>query len=266
MPVRETFWNVPAWIQVATYLLGLLAVITPPPESGGAHAVWLQGKPAPRLDRPVERLRGLVLHGILQRRTLSQTLSGHHAPLHLLGHGHAVCRHGAGNPGLGCHTPALRLPVSRGWRLRRLRAWCSTFSGCLLLAGVALAAYRRYVTRPDRLTSSLSGHHQRDDAYVLLMLALFAITGYLIEGLRIAVTQPAWAAWSPVGNLIAQALVSAGRRNRCATAQRSVDPACSAGLHRHRTHPLHEVLPHRDVARQHLLPSSWADRRSRAHS
>ena len=37
-----------------------------------------------------------------------------------------------------------------------------------------------------------------DDAYVLIMLLFVAISGYLVEGLRIAVTQPEWASWSPI--------------------------------------------------------------------
>jgi heterodisulfide reductase subunit C len=45
---------------------------------------------------------------------------------------------------------------------------------------------------------------------VLVMLLLVAITGYIIEGLGIAVIQPDWAVWSPVGNLIASAFVAAG--------------------------------------------------------
>jgi Fe-S oxidoreductase len=46
-----------------------------------------------------------------------------------------------------------------------------------------------------------------DDAYVLALLAFIAVTGYLIEALRISVTHPAWAGWSPVGNAIASLLV-----------------------------------------------------------
>jgi Fe-S oxidoreductase len=39
-------------------------------------------------------------------------------------------------------------------------------------------------------------------------LSFIVLSGYLTEGLRIAVTQPEWSAWSPIGSLIAAAFVS----------------------------------------------------------
>jgi Fe-S oxidoreductase len=42
------------------------------------------------------------------------------------------------------------------------------------------------------------------------MLAFIAVSGYLTEGLRIAVTQPDWAAWSPVGSAVAAAFFALG--------------------------------------------------------
>ena len=42
------------------------------------------------------------------------------------------------------------------------------------------------------------------------MLSFIVLSGYLTEGLRIAVTQPEWAVWSPIGNAIAALFLSLG--------------------------------------------------------
>lgn len=75
--------------------------------------------------------------------------------------------------------------------------------GLLVLIGVIIAAYRRYVQRPDRLDNT------PDDAIALLLIFLVVITGFLVEGFRIAAPEPAadsvWAIWSPGGFVLAQA-------------------------------------------------------------
>jgi len=41
--------------------------------------------------------------------------------------------------------------------------------------------------------------------WILVLLLAIAVTGFLVEGLRIAATGDPWGAWSPVGNLVARA-------------------------------------------------------------
>ena len=81
--------------------------------------------------------------------------------------------------------------------------------GLLLVVGLGMAAYRRYVSRPARLHNTQKGPNW-DDLYAIVMLALIAISGYLVEGLRIAVLQPDWARWSPVGSAVAAAFTALG--------------------------------------------------------
>lgn len=69
--------------------------------------------------------------------------------------------------------------------------------GLLLLAGVAIAAHRRYRIRPDRL------HTTRTDGIVLGLLAALVIQGFLLEALRIKVTVDPWRHFSFVGNALA---------------------------------------------------------------
>jgi Fe-S oxidoreductase/nitrate reductase gamma subunit len=77
-------------------------------------------------------------------------------------------------------------------------------AGVMVLIGVAMAAFRRYVLRPKTLESSW------DDAYALIMLTLIVLVGYANEATRLLATEPAWATWSPVGNWVAGLLAAGG--------------------------------------------------------
>lgn len=72
-------------------------------------------------------------------------------------------------------------------------------AGVILLLGVALAVFRRYIQRPSRLDNRL------EDSLALLWLSLMAITGFLIEGARLAIPEPGGGSpgsgWMPAGSL-----------------------------------------------------------------
>ncbi len=76
--------------------------------------------------------------------------------------------------------------------------------GVLAIIGILMAIWRRYVTRPSRLDNNW------DDAVILWGLLAVLITGYLLQGLRIAATNDPWVAWEPVGNLVARLMLAAG--------------------------------------------------------
>lgn len=88
------------------------------------------------------------------------------------------------------------------------------FSLALDLAGLAVLAMlaglfvRRYLVRPKGLETS------RDDAIMHGLLFAILVTGFVIEGARMAVTElqvnPGLALWSPVGLLFAKALSGMG--------------------------------------------------------
>ncbi len=69
----------------------------------------------------------------------------------------------------------------------------SELAGILILIGIAMAAYRRYVLKPETLPDT------SEDGLVLLLIAGLVLTGYLTEGLRIAVNGDPWKILSPVG-------------------------------------------------------------------
>ncbi|MCI5066410.1 respiratory nitrate reductase subunit gamma, partial [bacterium] len=73
----------------------------------------------------------------------------------------------------------------------------SDLFGLGVIIGCGLAAHRRWIAKPDLL------HSARADSYLLWMLALLCLQGFLLEGLRIHATNDPWAAYSPIGNLFA---------------------------------------------------------------
>jgi nitrate reductase gamma subunit len=77
-------------------------------------------------------------------------------------------------------------------------------AGLMILAGVIMAFFRRLVLRPKTLES------RWDDYFALSLLALIPLLGFSMEGTRLLATNPAWAAWSPIGNLVSQFFASLG--------------------------------------------------------
>ena len=76
--------------------------------------------------------------------------------------------------------------------------------GGLLFTGIAWAIIRRYIQRIPRLERRL------EDALVPLWLLLVVISGFLLEGIRLAYQQPPWSEWSFIGHGIASFFKQAG--------------------------------------------------------
>ena len=75
----------------------------------------------------------------------------------------------------------------------------SDLFGLAVIVGCALAAHRRWISKPDLL------HSAGADSYLLWMLSLLCFQGFILEGLRIHATNDPWAAYSPVGYVFAGA-------------------------------------------------------------
>lgn len=84
-------------------------------------------------------------------------------------------------------------------------------AGILLLAGVAMAAFRRYVQRPARLDNKPA------DAFALIWLALMSISGLMVEGARLATPEPgsdgAGGIWMPAGTLASRWFLTMNRES-----------------------------------------------------
>ena len=78
--------------------------------------------------------------------------------------------------------------------------------GILVIIGVLMALFRRYIWKPRRLDN------RWEDLGTLLIILVAIVSGFVVEGLRIAATElqanPDWAVWSPGGWVFAKAFGS----------------------------------------------------------
>jgi hypothetical protein len=75
--------------------------------------------------------------------------------------------------------------------------------GLFFVIGLGMAVWRRFVQRPARIDATARF------AWVLTLLFVINVSGFVMEACRLAVVAPWWAPWSPVGWAL-------GRRTRCA--------------------------------------------------
>jgi Fe-S oxidoreductase/nitrate reductase gamma subunit len=192
---RPIYWNI-------SHIWVMYALLVPALGVGGwgiwrRVQRWRRGSALSRFDRPAERLKRLFAHAVAQQRTARERYTG-------LFHQFIT----SGFVILTIATIVVGLDADLGTSIMRGRFYLyfQSFTvdvfGALVLAGVGMAAIRRYVKRPRKLVYT--------DEATLLLVAIFiiAFTGFLIEGWRIAATNDPWRAWSPVGNLIARAAAS----------------------------------------------------------
>jgi Fe-S oxidoreductase/nitrate reductase gamma subunit len=209
MPIRETFWNIPHWVEIAQYLLGLLTVLIFSYGVFRRVQRWRQGYPDRRTDKIGTRLWSVIVQAVGQVRTLQDVYPG---IMHLsIFWGMIALFMGTILATIDWDVTHLIFNVQflTGWVYVLFELVLDIF-GIFLLIGLGMAIYRRYFIRPPRLEDMPGDGFKWDDAYVLIMLVLIGITGYLVEGLRIAVAQPDWAPWSPVGTAIAAAFINYG--------------------------------------------------------
>jgi Fe-S oxidoreductase len=209
MPIRETFWNIPHWAEIGQYALAVLTVLIFCFGVIRQFRRWRMATPERRTDQWGKRLKLVAAHALAQLRTAEDRYAG---VMHLsIFWGMAALL-------LGTILATVDWDVTHlFFGFQFLTDGIYVFYelvldilGLFVILGLGMAIYRRYVLKPARLSGAPLPRARWDDAYVLIMLALVAITGYLVEGLRIAVVQPAWAAWSPVGRALAAGFMALG--------------------------------------------------------
>ncbi len=189
---REIFWNAHSF-EIALYLFSVIAIAV---FIIGIYRRWQMwtalGKAENRNDNTGERVKALIINGFLQIRTFKDTYPG---IMHgLIFFGFAVLFFGSAVDAIEAH---IGLPFYHGSFYLWLSLALDIF-GLFVVIGIILAIERRYIRKVDRLDNTL------DDAFSLILILGIIVTGFIVEGLRIAVTQPSWAVWSPVGYLLAE--------------------------------------------------------------
>jgi Fe-S oxidoreductase/nitrate reductase gamma subunit len=189
---REICWNIRhAWLM---YVLLFPALGVAGWGFVRRVARWRRARPGLRLDRPLARL-GLVLrHALMQQRLARAAYPG---VMHL-----AVF---AAFLVLTVATTVVMLDYDLGTSIMRggFYLWFQSLAvdvfGLAMLVGLGMALARRLSRGSPELVRS------REATAVLALLLAIVVTGFLLEGWRIAATADPWGKWSPAGALVASA-------------------------------------------------------------
>lgn len=187
---REVLWNISqVWVMYALFVPVVII------GAWGLYArvrLWRLGQPAVRFDRLGERFALLVRHAVLQGRTARQAYAG---SFHVMIYTGFIVLTVATTVVL-IHQD-LKIPIMRGEFYLVFQSFIVDVFGLLVLIGVGMAAARRLLTKPSQLV------YTDEATWILVVIFVIALTGFLVEGWRIAATADAWRAWSPVGSLFA---------------------------------------------------------------
>ena len=209
MPIRPTFWNIPSWAEAAQYILAALTMIVFFYGIVRRVRQWRKGRPEKRSGNFFQRLWGVVVQVLGQRRTLDDAYPG------IM---HFTIFWGMLTLAVGTALATVDWDVTHlffGFQILKdgfyiVYELVLDILGLFVIIGLGMAIYRRYISRPARLQNlpikSLTG----DDLFVLVALTFITLSGYLTEGLRLAVTQPSWANWSPIGKAVGSIFIATG--------------------------------------------------------
>ncbi|MBI3827246.1 MAG: 4Fe-4S dicluster domain-containing protein [Candidatus Rokubacteria bacterium] len=213
MPYRDTFWNVPGWAQIGLYAGGVVALAIFAWGLWQRIQLWRGGGAEDRLDRIPARVTLVARHALGQVRTLSQAYPGVM---------HAIMFWGFLALFLGTVLATIDFDITLplfGYKLLKgtfylVYETVLDLFGLFFVIGLGMATWRRFVQRPTRVDPTARF------AWVLALLFVINVTGFVMEGARLAAVRPPWAAWSPVGYAVGQGMLAAG-----------MSPGALRGLH-----------------------------------
>ncbi len=190
VPTREIFWNIIShqWmyalfgLALGFFLYGVYQ----------RYLLWFKGRPEPHpLTRNLRQALWLIFsHKEILRERWSGII---HA---LIFFGFFVLFIGTCIVAVQVH---LHCPILYG-QFYLYYSFTLDLFGALMLIGVLLASYRRYFQGYRYFENKI------EDVLILGLLFLILLTGFLVEGSRIAVLNPPWEVFSPVGYLTARVL------------------------------------------------------------
>jgi Fe-S oxidoreductase/nitrate reductase gamma subunit len=213
---RVDFWNVGYPLGAVVYLTGLIAFAAVAWAIYQRSKIWRIGTANPDIGpwgpRLVAGLKTILVDSVAHRRFIRR--QRYPGTMHfLIFWGMLILFVATSLGGLEFNAEkylALRLPTTAVTVEREL-IW--DVGGLMLIAGVTMAAYRRYVIKPPRLNTML------ENGVLLALLGGMALSGFVLQSLRMAATEleptselfnPDWARWSFASWVIAQGIRGAG--------------------------------------------------------
>ena len=183
---RVPFWNIGYPLGTVVYLISLLALIAVLWSLYQRSKIWRLGTPNPDVGPWGARLRAgvktMLLDSIGHRRFIHR--ERYPGTMHfLIVWGMLILfvattldalEFNAGKY-LGVHL------FTENVKVERELVW--DIGGLMLIAGVVMAAYRRYVIKPPRLNTML------ENGVLLALLLSMALSGFVLQSLRMAATE-----------------------------------------------------------------------------
>ncbi len=201
MPERINYWGIPnTWGSPQLYvyaMMGFAAIVLFIRFYKQASLWWRVGRPQVCWDKLHLRFGRLIKYAVGQTRVLSQQYPGVM---------HVAMAWSFFVFFLGTALATIDADFSKfliGNTYLVYKFVLDTFA-VFFLIGVTMAAYRRFIQRPRRLTI------KPGFTWSLILITLIVLGGLFTESLRLAVERPAWALWSPVGWLVAQIWIATG--------------------------------------------------------
>lgn len=193
---REIFWNVGQTARWIAYVLMVISFVMLVYGLKMRYGMWRLGKPVPfaftqRLwERIAYYIKSAVFHKTILRRR-----EAYPGMMHLfIFWGFLLLAIGTGLVAFedDFFRPLFGITYLHG-NFYLIFSFILDLAGLVAIVGVIMALFRRYVTRPERLDN------QRDDLIALLWILVVLVTGFLVEGARIAFDRPPYEVVSFVG-------------------------------------------------------------------
>ncbi len=200
VPCRIGWWNIPIPLRVIFFAMMAVAVGVMVYGIVRRVQLWRIGQPQAGFDQPWRRLKRVFRYAVVQARILRQSYP---AVMHLAIFWTMVLFF-IGTVLGSLDTDVFELLFNA--KLLRgdfylLEKVVLDLAALFALIGLGLAIYRRYVLRPDRLNTDWRFN------LTLPLLAFIVLTGLLVEALRLAALDPAWAPFSLVAYPISRLFV-----------------------------------------------------------
>lgn len=204
--IREVFGNVPEGPWIVYTLAVVAAVVFAYAIVARYWLVWRRGRPEDRFH-PFWRRAGAfiktgIVDGFAHKRMLREPYPG--ISHFLIFWGCALLLLAAGVDFLSHYWFHSWTQGTAGL----IHSLVSDVAGILVLVGVILFIIRRYAQKPGAFQERLD--RSSDDLIAVTLILLVVITGFIVEGFRIAAIEPgtpaaAWSVWSPGGLLFSKA-------------------------------------------------------------
>ena len=207
MPERTDYWGIPLnWrpdlIVYSVMFLAAIIMLVRFYQQGSLW--WRVGRNEIRWNKIHLRIGRLITYAIVQTRVLSQRYPG---IMHIgLAWGFFVFFLGTALATIDSHFTKFL----EGNPYLFYKFILDIFT-VFFLFGAVLAAYRRFIQKPPRLTL------QSRFTISFVLITVIVLAGLTAESLRLAIERPAWSLWSPVGWLLAQAWIGSGASEQALT-------------------------------------------------